>query len=86
MEKWENRATTAGKDELIKNIRGLEPPLKTTMTNLYDPWVDFYSEAKPDKVNYMFLMTDGGHEQGGDFYAAIGQWKKRTNSLTYGFC
>lgn len=83
--KWENRATTAGKDELIKNIRGLEPPLKTTMTNLYDPWVDFYSEAKPGKVNYMFLMTDGGHEQGGDFFAAIDQWKNRTNSLTYGF-
>lgn len=83
--KWESRATTAGKDELIKNIRGLEPPVKTTMTNLYDPWVDFYSETKPGKVNYMFLMTDGGHEQGGDFFAAIDQWKNRTNSLTYGF-
>ncbi len=84
-EKWEENATSSGKDILINNIKGLANPVTTTMTNLYDPWMDFYSEIKQGKVNYMFLMTDGGHEQGGDFLAAIDQWKQSTNSLTYGF-
>lgn len=83
--KWEKKATTLGKQELIRNIKRLTDPIRSSMTNLYDPWMDFYSEAKPDRVNYMFLMTDGGHEQGGDFFSAIDQWKNRTDTLTYGF-
>lgn len=84
--KWEEKATTSGKNLLIKNIQELDDPVKSSMTNLYDPLVNFYSQTKPNKVNYMFLMTDGGHEQGGDFIQAIDSWKERTNnSLTYGF-
>ena len=83
--KWEIKATTSDKDKLIKEIEGLAKPVTSSMTNLYDPWNDFYSEIKKDKVNYMFLMTDGGHEQGGDFFGLIDQWKRRTNSYTYGF-
>lgn len=65
--KWEEKATSSGKNLLIKNIQELDEPVKSSMTNLYDPLVNFYSQTKPNKVNYMFLMTDGGHEQGGDF-------------------
>ena len=83
--KWEEKATDQGKEILEKNIKGLPMPLRSTITNLYDPWNDFYSEAKKDKVNYMFLMTDGGHEQGGDFFGTIDKWKSKTDALTYGF-
>lgn len=83
--KWEDKATDDGKLKLLSNIKGLQLPVKSSMTNLYDPLMDFYSEAKPEKVNYMFLMTDGGHEQGGDFFGAIDQWGGRTSFLSYGF-
>lgn len=83
--KWEEKASDDGKNSLIKNIREAPLPIKSSMTNLYTPLVDFYSEVNPDKVNYMFLMTDGGHEQGGNFYGAIDQWSLRTNERTYGF-
>ena len=83
--KWEQNATHDGKAELVNNIDKLASPVRTSMTNLYDPLVDFYSEAKSNRVNYMFLMTDGGHEQGGDFFNAIDKWKHKTSSLTYGF-
>lgn len=83
--KWEEKATNYGKTILINNIKNLANPVKSSMTNLYDPWVDFYSEAKIDRVNYMFLMTDGGHEQGGNFFKAIDQWNDKTYPLTYGF-
>lgn len=83
--KWEQNATYDGKAELVNNINNLVSPVRTSMTNLYDPLVDFYSEAKTNRVNYMFLMTDGGHEQGGDFFDAIDNWKHKTSPLTYGF-
>lgn len=83
--KWEEKATDDGKSRLTANINDLPLPVKSSMTNLYDPLVDFYSEANSGKVNYMFLMTDGGHEQGGDFFRAIDQWGNRTGALTYGF-
>lgn len=83
--KWEEKATDDGKSRLTANINNLPLPVKSSMTNLYDPLVDFYSEANSGKVNYMFLMTDGGHEQGGDFFRAIDQWGNRTSALTYGF-
>lgn len=83
--KWEVKATDDGKKQLIEKIKCLPPPIRTSMTNLYDPLMDFYSETKPDKINYMFLMTDGGHEQGGNFNNAIDQWSSRTNLYTYGF-
>ena len=83
--KIEDVATKKGKQTLVNFINGLKAPVKTSMTNLYRPWMDFYNEIKEDKVNYMFLMTDGGHEQGGDFYGAIDSWDNRTSDLTYGF-
>lgn len=82
---WEEKATSAGKDKLIHNIEQLSLPVKSSMTNLYDPWMDFYSQTKSDKVNYMFLMTDGEHEQGGNFIQAIDKWSQNTSHLTYGF-
>lgn len=88
---WEEKATDAGKTLLISRIKGLPLPLKTTMTNLYRPWNDFYSQMKEDKVNYMFLMTDGGHEGGGNrpslgsFLREIDEWGDKTGALTYGF-
>ena len=88
---WEEKATDAGKTSLISKIKELPLPLKTTMTNLYRPWNDFYSQTKEDKVNYMFLMTDGGHEGGGNrpslesFLRAIDEWGDKTGALTYGF-
>lgn len=82
---WEDVATDMGKQNLIEHIKGIQTPVKSSMTNLYRPLVDFYQQQKPDKVNYMFLMTDGGHEQGGDFNAVIDQWNVKTSNLTYGF-
>lgn len=88
---WEEKATDAGKASLISKVKGLPLPLRTTMTNLYRPWKDFYSQAKADKVNYMFLMTDGGHEGGGNrpsldaFLNEIDMWGNKTGPLTYGF-
>lgn len=83
--RWETTASDEGKADLIANIKSLPLPAKSSMTNLFDPWMDFYSEIRPNRVNYMFLMTDGGHEQGGDFFGAIDQWGKLTGPLTYGF-
>ena len=83
--KWEEKATVTGKEKLTQNIEQLPLPVVSSMTNLYDPWMDFYTQARSNKVNYMFLMTDGGHEQGGNFLQAIDQWGRSTNSLTYGF-
>ncbi|MCM1502072.1 MAG: hypothetical protein NC115_05330 [Bacteroidales bacterium] len=83
--KWEDKATDSGKQRLIDNIKAVPHPVKSTMTNLYRPWTDFYNEVKRDKVNYMFLMTDGEHEQGGDFLGAIDMWCSSTGLLTYGF-
>lgn len=88
---WEEKATDMGKLSLISKIKGLPLPLRTTKTNLYRPWRDFYEQAKADKVNYMFLMTDGGHEGGGgrpslnSFLREIDMWGAKTGSLTYGF-
>lgn len=91
-EKWEEKATSAGKNKLINEIKNLTKPVTSSMTNLYSPWVDFYSELRPGTVNYLFLMTDGGHESkynGGiplnAFLDEIDKWAEKTDSLTYGF-
>lgn len=90
-EVWEEKATDEGKASLVSKIKGLPLPLRTTMTNLYRPWHDFYSRAKAGMVNYMFLMTDGGHEGGGgrpsleSFLNEIDNWENKTGALTYGF-
>ncbi len=83
---WERKADDEGKAFLISKIESMPLPSRSTMTNLYAPWKDFVErQAKAGRINYMFFMTDGEHEVGGDFLSLISKWTGSTNPMTYGF-
>lgn len=84
--RYEVKATDEGKKKIIKQIQGLNAHGKTSMTNLGKPIRHFIEkEAKPDKINYMFLLTDGAHEQGEAPQNVIKQSWDSTSPLTFGF-
>lgn len=84
--RYEEKATNDGKKNIINQIKELQAHGNTSMTNLGKPIRYFIEkEAKPDKINYMFLMTDGAHEQGEAPQNVIKQSWDSTSPLTFGF-
>ncbi|MBR6339123.1 MAG: VWA domain-containing protein [Alloprevotella sp.] len=79
-------ATPEGKKALQAHINGLPKPSPNTMTYLSDPLKDFYTKrVTPDKVNYMFILTDG-KTQCKQFPSLLQQWGgKYRNKNVYGF-
>ena len=60
---YKELATPQGKANLKNKIRSIKPN-KSTMTYHSDALKDFYNNRiAPDRVNYMFFMTDGQNEE-----------------------
>lgn len=82
----EDIATDDGKNNLISQIKNLEVHDFNSMTNLGKPINEFIEkEAKKDKINYMFLLTDGEHEVGPSPQTLILKKWDNTTPLTFGF-
>ena len=82
-------ATASGKDALKAKISALPQPGKNTMTYHYIPVQDFwYKRVSPDRVTYMFLMTDGEDDDKAKRTQKVllPQWgAKYGNKNVYGF-
>lgn len=86
----EDKATDNGKHNIITQLNKIVPnQYPSSLTNLDTPLKDFIEkESKSDKINYMFLMTDGEHD-----YKYIKEkpeeriksWGNCTSPLTFGF-
>ena len=80
-------ATASGKKTLKSKINALQSS-KCTMTYHSDPLNDFYAcRVNPQRVNYMFFMTDGqNEEEPNTFIPKLGEWHNRyQGQYVYGF-
>lgn len=84
----EDKATPTGKKRLKDAISAIEPN-KASMTYHYRPIEDFYNiRVNPEKITYMFLMTDGQDEyhDKSRFIGMIKRWESLFgNQNVYGF-
>ena len=84
---YKELATPQGKANLKNKIRSIKPN-KSTMTYHSDALKDFYNNRiAPDRVNYMFFMTDGQNEEKPDpMPNLLKQWGGRYQGKNvYGF-
>lgn len=84
---YKELATPQGKANLKNKIRSIKPN-KSTMTYHSDALTDFYNNRiAPDRVNYMFFMTDGQNEEKPDpMPNLLKQWGGRYQGKNvYGF-
>ena len=84
---YKELATPQGKANLKNKIRSIKPN-KSTMTYHSDALKDFYNnQIAPDRVNYMFFMTDGQNEEKPDpMPNLLKQWGGRYQGKNvYGF-
>lgn len=80
-------ATTQGKTNLINRIKGIKPD-PSSMTYHSDALKDFINKRiAPDRVTYMFFMTDGQNEETPDpMPGLLSQWGgKFSGKNVYGF-
>ena len=87
-DRFSYNATKEGKAallEVVKNYR-YEPHSKT---NIVDPIKAFYGLVDPQKINYMFLFTDGDNDHEGtkaQFAPTLNDWMSKAGSRNaYGF-
>lgn len=84
---YKELATLQGKANLKNKIRSIKPN-KSTMTYHSDALKDFYNNRiAPNRVNYMFFMTDGQNEEKPDpMPNLLKQWGGRFQGKNvYGF-
>lgn len=84
---YKELATPQGKANLKSKIKSIKPN-KATMTYHSDALKDFYNNRiAPDRVNYMFFMTDGQNEEKPDpMPNLLKQWGGRYQGKNvYGF-
>lgn len=84
---YQEKATSQGKANLINNIKSIEPII-STKTYHSDALKDFYNRrVSPNRVNYMFFMTDGQNEEYPDpMPGLIKMWgNKFAGKNVYGF-
>lgn len=84
---YKELATPQGKTNLKNKIKSIKPN-KATMTYHSDALKDFYTNrVAPDRVNYMFFMTDGQNEENPDpMPRLLKQWGgKYGDKNVYGF-
>jgi hypothetical protein len=84
---YKELSTPQGKANLKNKIRSIKPN-KSTMTYHSDALKDFYNNRiAPDRVNYMFFMTDGQNEEKPDpMPNLLKQWGGRYQGKNvYGF-
>lgn len=82
------KATEAGKADLV-NIVENYPYVGHSYTNIVDPLNKFYSLLNKNRINYMFLFTDGDHDQPQtrpQFIPTLDSWENKTRAYdAYGF-
>ena len=84
---YQELATSQGKANLIQKINSIIPII-STKTYHSDALNDFYNRrVSPDRVNYMFFMTDGQNEENPDpMPGLIKMWgNKYAGKNVYGF-
>lgn len=85
---WEEKATTEGKANLIKKIDAQKVEYNC-YTDVFVPLEDFYTKRiDKNKVNYIFLMTDGNQRNSGKdkLNNLIKEWRSHTDgAYVYGF-
>ena len=85
---YSQKATLAGKQSLIKYVENYKYQ-QHKFTNIVDPVNRFYSHLKKDKINYMFLFTDGDNDHPATkerLIPTLDMWKTKTKDLNaYGF-
>jgi len=85
---WKSMATDEGKKYLKDEIDKVRYETSNCLTNLYLPLNDFCNNhIDPNKINYMFLMTDGQDEEDRtQFRSLLQQWGGRYGEKhIYGF-
>lgn len=82
------KATDAGKDELVDIVKNYAY-VSHNYTNIVDPLNKFYSLLNRNKINYMFLFTDGDNDHPGTrprFIPTLNSWENKTGAYdAYGF-
>lgn len=86
--RFSSNATKDGKADLVKEVKELKYVPHGT-TNIVDPIKNFYSIVDPDKINYMFLFTDGDNDHPGTrplFAPTLNAWESKAGSRNaFGF-
>ena len=85
---YSQKASAIGKQTLINFVQNYK--YKThKYTNIVDPVNKFYSLLRSDKINYMFLFTDGDNDHPGtkaQLIPTLDSWTSKTNGQkAYGF-
>ena len=85
---YTQKATSTGKQSLIEYVKKYKYQ-SHKFTNIVDPVNRFYSLLKKDKINYMFLFTDGDNDDPATkerLIPTLDMWKNKTNDHNaYGF-
>lgn len=62
LETWTEKATRDGKDRIINKLRNIKKKdLRVTRTNIYCAWEKGGELVDSDKLNVIYLLTDGVH-------------------------
>lgn len=73
LDKYQNKISN--KEDILNYIANLKT--KPGDTNILDAWRKGTNELDPNKINYMFMLTDGVHNTGepiDSLYKALGDW------------
>lgn len=87
-DRFSYNATTDGKAALLYKVRNYKYA-GHKYTNIVDPINAFYGLVDPQKINYMFLFTDGNNDHPGtkpQFAPVLNDWTRKAGSRNaYGF-
>ena len=83
---FSQRASAVGKQVLVNFVKNYTYK-GHKYTNIVDPMNKFYCLLGKDKINYMFLFTDGNDNYpGNQLIPTLDSWTKKTNGMNaYGF-
>lgn len=76
---WQEKANQKGKENLINYLKEITVKnVPGQNTNIYNAWVEAKKHVNPDKINIVYLLTDGRHSVSNPpiakLYNEIPQW------------
>ncbi len=81
---WKVMATPEGKKKLISNLKDINNGIVPGQnTNLYGAWIEAKKHLDKDKINIVFILTDGEHNDNNvpiqKLYNEIPNWEQISN-------
>lgn len=85
---WQQKATQKGKQELIDQLNAISAKtVPGQNTNIYNAWMEAKKHVDPNKINIIYLLTDGKHTVRNPpiskLYQEIPQWQDFSQDKDY---